>query len=466
MLKDNHYICYLKIKHIYWIMRNKYLSLIFASLFLANFGFAQGVCGTFEGSFEQDKQKHPEFYQSLESVNADLEKQYKSALNKITNLKSENGKKIIPVVVHVIHDMGSENISDASIQGALDFLNANINGQAANFLAKTPDVFAAVRGDLNVEFRLAKLDPEGNLTTGINRVRSSLTFEPDPANSVKRLSYWNSYQYFNIWIVKRFLPQDDGNTLLGYAQFPWSGSMSTDGVVLLSSQMVNGGTLTHEVGHWLGLCHVWDCGGGECGDDGVIDTPPAKEPNFGINLSHFPYHVGTSAFGDGCIGDSMNWAGEMFVNYMDYSDDDDCTMFTIGQNAVMNETLEGLDGEFGFREYLWSDTNIVLTGSVDGYKPPTCSQEASFNFSGGTSPMVCEGERIFLKGYKGQFGNGNVTSFVWDYGNGETDNTGDNNIQYIYPALGSYNVTLTVEYNETVQATAYSLSDLDTVNAT
>ena len=182
-------------------MRNKYLSLIFATVLLVNFGFAQGVCGTFEGSFEQDQQKHPEFYQSLESVNADLEKQYKSALNKMTNLKSENGKKIIPVVVHVIHDMGSENISDASIQGALDILNANINGQASNFLAKTPDVFAAVRGDLNVEFRLAKLDPDGNPTTGINRVRSSLTDQPDPANSVKRLSDWNSYQYFNIWIT-------------------------------------------------------------------------------------------------------------------------------------------------------------------------------------------------------------------------------------------------------------------------
>ena len=79
-------------------MRNKYLSLIFVTLLLTNFGFAQGVCGTFEGSFEQDKQKHPEFYESLESVNADLEKQYKAALSKMTNFKSEGGKKIIPVV--------------------------------------------------------------------------------------------------------------------------------------------------------------------------------------------------------------------------------------------------------------------------------------------------------------------------------------------------------------------------------
>ena len=163
----------------------------------------------------------------------------------------------------------------------------------------------------------------------------------------------------------------------------------------------------------------------------------------------------------------MNWAGEMFVNYMDYSDDADVTMFTIGQNAVMNETLEGVDGEFGYREYMWSYHNVLdSTGAADGYKPPTCSQQASFNFSGGTSPVVCEGERIFLQGNKAQFGLNNVTSFTWDFGNGVTDNTGSNNIQYIYPELGSYDIGLTVQYNETVQATAYSLSDLDLVNAT
>ena len=182
-------------------MRNKILLLFLGTLFTTNFGFAQ-VCGTYEGSLEEDIQKYPAFYQSLESKNAELKLQNEKALSKMTNLKTENGVKIIPVVVHVIHDLGVENISDASIQGALDVLNANINGQGANFLSKTPDVFAAVRGDAKVEFRLAKIDPLGNPTTGINRVRSTLTDQPDPANGVKALSYWNSYQYFNIWTVK------------------------------------------------------------------------------------------------------------------------------------------------------------------------------------------------------------------------------------------------------------------------
>ena len=448
-------------------MRNKILLLFLGTLFTTNFGFAQ-VCGTYEGSLEKDIQKYPHFYQSLESKNAELKLQNEKALSKMTNLKTENGVKIIPVVVHVIHDLGVENISDASIQGALDVLNANINGQGANFLSKTPDVFAAVRGDAKVEFRLAKIDPLGNPTTGINRVRSTLTNEPDPANGVKALSYWNSYQYFNIWTVKKFLPQDDGNTLLGYAQFPNSGRMSTDGVVLLSSQMVSGGTLTHEVGHWLGLRHTW--GDAVCGDDGVKDTPPARDPNFGVNLSDFPYHVGNIGIGAGCLGDSMNWAGEMFVNYMDYSSDPDVTMFTIDQNAIMNTTLDGSYDEstgvsgIGFREYMWSTENVANTGTGDGFKVPTCTQEASFVVTTGASSL-CQGEALIFKGNKTMFGTGNVSSFVWDFGDGTSDNSGNNLVSHTYNSVGSFDATLTVVYNETTEARASSLADLDIATA-
>ena len=118
-------------------MRNKILTLFLGALLSANFSFAQ-KCGTYEGSFENEKNKFPEFYQSLESKNSELQQSHLKALSKMTTIKEENGVRIIPVVVHVIHDLGNENISDASIQGALDILNANINGQGANFLNKTP----------------------------------------------------------------------------------------------------------------------------------------------------------------------------------------------------------------------------------------------------------------------------------------------------------------------------------------
>ena len=446
-------------------MKNRLLPLIFA--FLAVTSVNAQKCGTYDGAYEEQEQKFPAFYQNLEAINSDLEADYKSALGKMTHLKIENGKKIIPVVVHVIHDLGGENISDASIQGALDILNANINGQASNFLAKTPDIFASVRGDLNVEFRLAKIDPLGNPTSGIIRVRSELTNEPEPRDAVKALSYWNSYQYFNIWTLKKFQPQDDGNTLLGYAQFPNSGRMSTDGVVLLASQMVSGGTLTHECGHWLGLIHVW--GDAECGDDNVKDTPAAREPNFGINLSDFPYHVGFMS--QGCVADSLNPAGEMFVNYMDYSSDAHVTMFTKGQNEVMNETLEGIYDEdagtsgIGFREYMWSAENIALSGVADGFITPICNQNTDFVSSSGKYSM-CLGENIVLKGNKTQFPSGTVSSMIWDYGDGNTDNSNANLVAHTYSSAGSYNLSLTIEYNETTQARASNLSDLDLLNAT
>ena len=432
-------------------MRNTILPLIFGALLVYSSGFAQ-KCGTYPGSLEEQIQKYPLFYEGIEYKNIELEKQHEKALSKLVNLKTDNGIKIIPVVVHVIHDMGNENISDESIQGALDILNANINGQAANFLSKTPDVFAAVRGDAKLEFRLAKLDPLGNPTTGINRVRSSLTEEPQPRDAVKSLSYWNSYQYFNIWTVKKFAPQDDGNTLLGYAQFPNTGKMSTDGVVLLASQMVSGGTLTHECGHWLGLRHTW--GDATCGDDGVKDTPPARDPNFGVNISDFPYHVGLQ--NQGCIGDSLNWAGEMFVNYMDYSSDPDVTMFTKDQNAIMNITLDGSYDEqtgtssIGFREYMWQAANLDSTGTADGYISPSCTQKPTFVVMNGL-PSICEGESILFKGNQPMFGSGNVSSFVWDFGDGTIDDSGDNFISHTYSSGGSFDVSLTVEYDENIE---------------
>jgi hypothetical protein len=453
-------------------MKNKIFSLIFALSAVTSLNAQK--CGTYDGSLEEQEQKFPLFYKNLEGINSGLEADYKSALSKMNNLKVENGKKIIPVVVHVIHDLGGENISDASIQGALDILNANINGQASNFLNKTPDIFASVRGDLNVEFRLAKIDPNGNPTSGVLRIRSELTNEPEPRDAVKALSYWNSYQYFNIWTLKKFQPQEDGNTLLGYAQFPNTGRMSTDGVVLLASQMASGGTLTHECGHWLGLRHVW--GDASCGDDNVKDTPPAREPNYGINLSDFPYHVGlvnpsTGLVPWGCVADSLSPAGEMFVNYMDYSSDAHVTMFTKGQNEVMNETLDGLNDEesgisgTGFREYMWSDENIALTGVADGFKTPVCNQNADFVSSSGKY-LMCLGENIVLRGNETQFPAGTVTSMVWDYGDGTTDNTNANLVAHTYSSAGSYDVSLTIEYTETTEARASNLSDLTSLGAT
>jgi hypothetical protein len=448
-------------------MRNIIFTLISASIFTANFSLAQ-VCGTYEGSLERQIQKYPDFYQSLENKDVEIKKQYEEALNKMTSLKTENGKKIIPVVVHVIYDDIGVNLSLDQIQNGLDALNRNINGQDDNFLdilpsgsPVTPDIFAAVRGDLNVEFRLAKLDPLGNPTSGVVRVKSDLAnltvTETLSRDRVKALSYWNSYQYLNIWAVRSMpansVTGDPG--LNGYAQFPNTGRMSTDGVVIRSGELNSSAstTLVHEVGHWLNLRHTW--GDSDCGDDGIKDTPPDKEGDFDFNIltDNFPYRVGNIGIGAGCLADSLNWAGEMYMNYMDYQNDLCGSMFTIGQNTAMNEILEGVYNEetnqssIGFREYMWSQENLVVTGTTDGYKSASCSKKLDFSSNGAT--LICENEQVVLTGNKTNFEN--VSSFVWDFGDGTINSSGADLVSHNYNSVGSFDVTLTVEYDEIME---------------
>ena len=387
--------------------------------------------------------------------------------------KSISGKKIIPVVVHVIYDDIGDNLSIEEIQNGLDALNRNINGQDDNFLdflpsgaPVTPDVFAAVRGDLNVEFRLAKKDPLGNSTTGIVRVKSDLAYltvtESLSRNRVKALSYWNSYQYLNIWAVRSMpansVTGDPG--LNGYAQFPNTGRMSTDGIVIRAGELKSSTstTLVHEVGHWLNLRHTW--GDSPCGDDGIKDTPPDSEGEFDFSIltDNFPYRVGDIGIGSGCLADSLNWAGEMYMNYMDYQNDLCGSMFTIGQNAAMNETLEGVYNQetnqsgIGFREYMWSPENIAATGTADGFKPEDCSSREVYIWTNDATSM-CEFESITLKSNKTDFQN--ISSFVWDLGDGTIITNPTSSItSHSYSLPGSYDVSLTIEYDEIMELRA------------
>jgi hypothetical protein len=478
-------------------MKNRFLPLIFA--FLAVTSVNAQKCGTYDGYLEKQIQNYPEFYQELEEKNQALEDANKKALKSLTAYKTESGKKIIPVVVHNIYSGSGGYLSDAVIQDAIDVLNDNINGQSAillemyqNQYVKTPDIFAAVRGVANVEFRLAKLTPScetctPEATTGIVRIQTDITSAgsdgPDP---VKELSYWNSYQYLNIWTVPSFSQPG----LLGYAQFPASGFMSTDGVVLLASQMgsTSSSTLTHEVGHWLGLRHIW--GDAECGDDNIKDTPSHRYDNNGASESSptpnghprptpaiFPYHVGlappagqTGAWG--CVADSLNPAGEMFMNYMDYTTDEYTTMFSVGQIEVANITLEGETDEatgvsgIGFREYMWSAENIASTGTSDGYIDlgNDCSTQYDF-FERNERFSVCVGTESWLNSNSKAIPF-DVTTATWDFGDGNVE-TSDylsalgHYKKHTYANAGKYNVTFTVDYNEVREVRVADMSDLD-----
>lgn len=250
----------------------------------------------------------------------------------------------IPVVVHVVYSNTSENISDDQIYSQIEVLNNDfrlLNDDAD----KIPADFADNAGDALIEFRLAALDPDGNPTTGITRTETSITqwdinapitadnnSEKVKADSTGGHDPWDATCYLNIWVC------DLGALILGYAAPPGT-SLTKDGIVVGYKWFGSGGsavppynrgrTATHEIGHWLGLKHVWGDDGNSCaGSDGVADTPNQAGPTYGC-LSY--------PATDAC---SPNPPGIMFMNYMDYSDDTCMYMFTQGQANIMRSVLE------------------------------------------------------------------------------------------------------------------------------
>jgi len=235
----------------------------------------------------------------------------------------------IPVVFHVLYNTAAQNISDALILAQLNQLNqdfARLNSDAGN----TPTAFQSLATNTNIQFCLAQRDPSGNATTGI--VRKSTTVTSFSSNDAVKYTAqggdnaWDATKYLNLWVCNL------GGGLLGYAQFP-GGAVATDGVVLLYSSIGSlttpgssapynyGRTATHEVGHWLNLRHIW--GDANCGNDLVSDTPTQQTSNYGCPT--FPK-----------VTCSNGANGDMFMNYMDYTDDGCMNMFSAGQSTRMN----------------------------------------------------------------------------------------------------------------------------------
>ena len=236
----------------------------------------------------------------------------------------------IPVVVHVVYKNPTENVSAAQIMSQLDALNADYRKLNADF-SQTPSVFQPFGADMSIEFCLATEDENGNPTSGITRTSTSnpnFSQANDPKSTATGgKDNWNPNLYLNIWVC------DLASSLLGYATFPASlaSAPQKDGVVIdfayfgttgtATSPFNLGRTATHEVGHWLNLRHIW--GDANCGDDFVNDTPTQQGPNSACPA--FP----TVSCGNGPSGD-------MFMNYMDYTDDACMFMFSSGQKTRVN----------------------------------------------------------------------------------------------------------------------------------
>ncbi|MGB0166337.1 MAG: M43 family zinc metalloprotease [Luteibaculum sp.] len=248
----------------------------------------------------------------------------------------------IPTVVHVLYNSSEENISDQQIYNQILALNEDFRLNNSDSLQPNHP-FWLYTADSGLEFCLAQQDPNGNPTNGITRTftqRTSFTnYEDEKYTSEGGKDNWDPTRYLNIWVCNL---GEDG--LLGYATPPASMSAfpEEDGVVIDYRAFGFGGTAgsppfednalgrtgVHEVGHWLNLDHIW--GDDFCGDDFVDDTPPAEDANYGC--SSFPLNPNNSC------GSDQN--GEMYMNYMDYSDDYCLVMFTFDQVDRMYSAIE------------------------------------------------------------------------------------------------------------------------------
>ncbi|MCB0521628.1 MAG: T9SS type A sorting domain-containing protein [Saprospiraceae bacterium] len=244
----------------------------------------------------------------------------------------------LPVVVHIIHDGGSENIPDAQVlQGIQDLNDAYAN---VGYYDPTTGV------DTRIQFCLAKRDPGGNATTGINRVQTPLTdmtLETDDL-PVKDLSRWDPEHYINIWIVREICSISYGCGVAGYAYFPASHGQPEDGIMMeaeyFGSNQANSGVQIHEMGHYLGLYHTFQggCSNSDCLADGdrVCDTPPDQTTAW-IPCSSTSNSCSTDA-NSGFSSDQ----NDLFQDYMDYSDLNCYSVFTDGQRDRMHWHIENV----------------------------------------------------------------------------------------------------------------------------
>jgi hypothetical protein len=314
-----------------------------------------------------------------------IRQQHRSFSNHISGNSTGNSKPFvirIPVVVHLLYNTTAQNISDAQIKSGIDALNRDFRKRNPDTV-NIPHSFKHLAADVEIEFHLATADPNGVATTGIVRKATRV-----PAwNMDDKIKYsaeggddaWDSKSYLNIWL---------GNTrrLLGYATPP-GGEEHLDGLVINSTAFgtLNAGgpynmgrTAVHEAGHWLGLHHIW--GDEACGDDEVDDTP--KQGGYTIGCP--------TGFRSSC---SNGTTGDMFMNYMDFTNDACLNLFTYGQKERMRSLFnpggprnsllasKGLNEPLTEATPISRDTVDLATGPVLQVYPNPAGGEVMLRFA-------------------------------------------------------------------------------------
>lgn len=265
----------------------------------------------------------------------------------------------IPVVVHILYRESEQNISDQQVLSQIEVLNKAFRHTHAD-TALVPAAFRSLAADCGIEFVMAKITPEGYATNGIiHKKTNAYSFGADDKikfSSMDGSDAWDTDRYLNIWVGNMM------TGIIGYSSV-LGGPKNTDGVVMrydafgntgrLQSPYVQGRVAVHEVGHWMGLRHIW--GDQVCGTDGIDDTPPQK--------------IATRNCPAGIIAACDNSpAGIMYNNYMDLTNDNCMNMFTVGQRERMRTAFAP-----GAYRYALLSSNAATATPLPG--PPPSEEE-------------------------------------------------------------------------------------------
>ena len=336
----------------------KYFLPTVGCLLIALPGLTQRSCGSSDYR-QQQLSLHPALAITVQANEQFTRRQLELGSKEVTGATPSRGGNIssqpvtIPVVVHVLYSSARQNISDAQIHSQIDVLNRDyqkLNSDTANI----PSYYSARAANCGYQFVLAGLDTNGRPTTGIVRKRTNITafsIEDDMKYSAAGGdNAWDRDRYLNVWVCNL------QGTTLGYSSLV-GGPKESDGIVVSYTAFGTTGTATapynlgrtttHEIGHWLNLIHVW--GDAFCGDDQVADTPPQSQATYGdptgiiLSCGNTPY-------------------GDMYMNYMDFTDDLGMHMFTFGQRDRMRTLF--MPGGFRYA-ILSSDAASVAALATD-----------------------------------------------------------------------------------------------------
>ncbi|MEX1191128.1 MAG: M43 family zinc metalloprotease [Brumimicrobium sp.] len=382
-------------------------TLLFGALLLGSTTIAQDV-SQIERCYSH---KAIEYQESLTpGYEGHVDEQFEIAKNHQQTKTNRSSHYTIPVVVHIVHNTTDQNLADSVIHRQIETLNEDYQRKNADTVNMRSD-FDIVKGSPNIHFMLAQVDPDGNPTTGITRTETSeesfgdfglFTGDMSTLEKVKQTSEggidpWDQEKYLNIWVCNMSIMGSP--MLLGFATPPsglsnWpSGSVPnlSDGVVMQYQAFgdnnpneldmgegpinVRGRTTTHEVGHYLGLRHIW--ADGDCSkQDGIDDTPNADDQ------SEFDCDDTKNTCTDAIQGQDLP---DMIENYMDYSAETCQNSFTQGQVDLMRGVLENQRYDLVHNNSASLSKNDIIATSL--YPNPT-DNSINITFSNGGADEV------------------------------------------------------------------------------